>query len=199
MFYFVKKKSNKGKSNGKKKITRARSSKTRNKKKIQKRKSGLSRNVKKGSSTKRVAKKLSNRKRSSTRVRHIKLTSREGEDTDILKYVLEFSKKYQVSPEIYLSDEDYFDYLFDWLKSKFASLKKKRRKKIRVALSYVYTMNGEKRVNQYSQSIVIIKTNEQLKKVLYVLLNAFTKDLEQYEIKGFEKIILVGSTIKGYK
>lgn len=183
----------------KKTSAKSRSRKIRTKKKIQKRKQRISRNVKTRGITKRIAKAIVKRKRSSTRVRSIKLISREGEKTDILKYVLEFSKKYQVSPEKFLSDSSYFNYLFDWLKSKFLLLKRKKRFKIRISLTYVYTMNNIKQVSQYSQSIVKIKTIEQVKRVLQILLNAFVMDLEKYEIKGFEKIILVGSTVKGYK
>lgn len=182
-------------------VQRRGKSKTSNirKKKISKRKSGTVSRSKKRGSTKRIAKKISVRVKTSTRIRRIKLISRTNEAVDIIKYVIEFSKKYHKSIDTYLYNEAYFQYLYKKLLQKFVILRKKRREKFLIALTYIFKLDGQKRVSQYSMTIAKIKNKDQLRIILDRTLKAFLKSSEDYASKGFEKILIVGTTIKGYK
>ena len=150
-------------------------------------------------SRKQIAKNLRTRSRGSTKFRHVKLISKTKEKIDILKIVIEFSPKYHKSIERYVHDKKFNEYFKKLVLKQFEKLKKRKRKNFLLSLTYIFKFSGNFTVNQYSLSIAKISSKQQMIMICDRLLNSFLKSVEEYQARGFEKIVVIGFTLKGYK
>lgn len=84
-------------------------------------------------------------------------------------------------------------------KRKFKSLGKSKENLRMVKLQYTYTLNGKRRKSYFSSTVAKLESEEDVQKMLEILVEDFESRLKSYENSGFSDIRISGVRMHAYE